>query len=154
MGANKAADYSIAVRGGDDEQSVDVEDADFSSYFDNEPVCDFKPESIQKNRLEVTIPEIPDEEVLTKLKHHPMWNEYNKHCVSCSTCITTTDVIYNENSNVGERKRSTTSRQIEGFANMQADIAGQWKPVSYSNRYLGVSGSLNHQSGIQDSLPA
>jgi len=127
MGANKAEDYAMAVRVGDGELSVEVKDADFASYFDNEPACEFKPEYIRKNQLEVTVPEISDKEVLTRLKHHPMWNEYNKRCVSCGactvacstcTCFTTTDVIYNENSNVGERKRSTASCQIEGFTDM------------------------------------
>ena len=38
-------------------------------------------------------------------------------CSTC-TCFNTTDVIYNENTNVGERKRTTASCQIEGFTDM------------------------------------
>ena len=56
----------------------------------------------------VTVPEIPDKEVLTKLKNHPMWRQYDGRCISCGactvacstcTCFTTTDIIYNENAN-------------------------------------------------------
>ena len=61
-----------------------------------------------------------------------MWNEYNKRCVSCGactvacstcTCFTTTDIIYNENANVGERKRTTASCQVKGFSDMAGGMS-------------------------------
>ena len=53
-------------------------------------------------------------------------------CVSCGactvacstcTCFTTTDIIYNENANVGERKRTTASCQVEGFDEMAGGMS-------------------------------
>ena len=127
MGSNKSEDYAIAVRVGEGELTVDVKDEAFAPLFSQAAAADFKPEYIEKNQIELTIPEIPNKEVLTKLKSHPMWNEYNKRCISCGsctvacstcTCFNTTDVIYNENTHVGERKRTTASCQIEGFTDM------------------------------------
>ena len=78
------------------------------------------------------VPEINDREVLAKLKVHPMWKEFDKRCVSCGactlacstcTCFTTTDVIYNENTNVGERKRTSASCQISGFTDMAGGMS-------------------------------
>ena len=132
MGTNKSEDYSMAVRFGDGELSLDVKDEAFAPYFEGKNETGFKPEYIEKNQMTVEVPEIPNKEVLTKLKSHPMWNEYNKRCVSCGactvacstcTCFTTTDIIYNENSNVGERKRTTASCQVEGFDQMAGGMA-------------------------------
>ena len=106
MGTNKAEDYSMAVRFGED------------AYFEGMEDEDFNPAFVEENELKVTVPEIPDKEVLTKLKDHPMWRQYDKRCISCGactvacstcTCFTTTDIIYNENANVGERKRTSAS---------------------------------------------
>ena len=132
MGTNKTEDYSMAVRFGEGELTLDVKDEAFAPYFENREQTDFKPEYIEKNELSLTVPEIPNKEVLTKLKSHPMWTEYNKRCVSCGactvacstcTCFTTTDIIYNENANVGERKRTTASCQVEGFDEMAGGMS-------------------------------
>lgn len=127
MGANKSEDYAMAVRAGEGELSLDIKDDELKGKFDACPSCDFKPEYIEENEISLTIPEIPNKEVLTKLKSHPVWDEFNKRCISCGsctvacstcTCFTTTDIVYNENANVGERKRTTASCQIKGFTDM------------------------------------
>ena len=86
MGTYKSEDYSMAVRFGDGELSLDVKDEAFAPYFEGKNETGFKPEYIEKNQMTVEVPEIPNKEVLTKLKSHPMWNEYNKRCVSCGAC--------------------------------------------------------------------
>ena len=132
MGTNKSEDYSMAVRFGEGELSLDVKDDAFAPYFEGKNETGFKPEYVEKNQLTVDVPEIPNKEVLTKLKNHPMWNEYNKRCISCGactvacstcTCFTTTDIIYNENANVGERKRTTASCQVKGFSDMAGGMS-------------------------------
>ena len=99
----------------------------FNSYFEDAANDDFKVEFIEKNQIEVKIPEIKDKEVLAKLKEHPMWQSFNSRCISCGactiacstcTCFTTTDIMYNENMNIGERKRTSASCQIDGFSDM------------------------------------
>ena len=56
-----------------------------------------------------------------------MWKEYDKRCIQCGSCTiacptcscyTTRDIIYNENINVGERKRVQASCHIDGFDEM------------------------------------
>lgn len=127
MGTNKTDEYSIGVRCLDNELLVEVKDDEFNSYFEDAANDDFKVEFIEKNQIEVKIPEIKDKEVLAKLKEHPMWQSFNSRCISCGactiacstcTCFTTTDIMYNENMNIGERKRTSASCQIDGFSDM------------------------------------
>jgi len=125
MGSNKSDEYSVAVRNEDGYWLVDVKDDEFACFKTEE--ADFNVEFVEENELSVELPEIKNKAVLTKLKSHPMWNEFNSRCISCGactiacatcTCFTTTDIAYNENPNVGERKRTSASCQIEGFTDM------------------------------------
>ena len=86
MGTNKADDYAAAVRFGDGELLFDVEDQDLAPYFEKMEENGFKPDYIKENEISLTVPEIPDKDVLTKLKSHPMWQEYNGRCISCGAC--------------------------------------------------------------------
>ncbi len=127
MGTNKTDNYSMAVVCQDGALKVEVKDEVFAPYFEGKTADDYTPSFPTENKTKVTMPEIPNKEVLTKLKSHPMWEEYNKRCISCGsctvacstcTCFTTTDIAYNENGSVGERRRTTASCQIEGFTDM------------------------------------
>ena len=127
MGTNKTDNYSLAFVCQDGALKVEVKDDVFAPYFEGKTAEDYTPSFPTENKTKVTLPEIPNKEVLTKLKEHPMWNEYNKRCISCGsctvacstcTCFTTTDIAYNENGSVGERKRTSASCQIEGFTDM------------------------------------
>ncbi|MCF0110950.1 MAG: anaerobic sulfite reductase subunit AsrA [Erysipelotrichaceae bacterium] len=126
MGSNKTTEYSLAVRPCEDGWLVDVKDEEFKKVFAGEET-EFTPEYVTENELTLTVPEIKNKEILNKLKAHDMWKEYNSRCISCGactiacatcTCFTTTDIAYNENSNVGERRRTSASCQIEGFTRM------------------------------------
>lgn len=127
METNKTNQYNMAVRAGEGELYLEVKDDDLMKYFEKSESANFKPDYIKENEITLQIPEIPNKEILTKLKTHPMWNEYNKRCISCGsctiacstcTCFTTTDISYNENGDVGERKRTSASCQIKGFDDM------------------------------------
>lgn len=124
MGSNKTGDYSAAVRFDGDSMLFEVKDEELAPYFDVCPKSDFQVEFIEKNQIEVKIPEIPNKEVLNQLKKHPMWQEYNDRCISCGsctvacstcTCFTTVDKVYTENSDAGERRRVYASCQVAGF---------------------------------------
>lgn len=126
MNTNKTNQYSLAVRCNEDGWLIDVKDHEFDRYFTGETV-DFNLKFVEKNELSLKIPEIKNKQVLTKLKNHPMWQEYNSRCISCGactiacstcTCFTTIDIAYNENGDVGERRRISSSCQIEGFTDM------------------------------------
>lgn len=126
MECNKTDQYDLAIRNEKDSLIVDVKDSDLASYFDGEQTnLDLK--FVEKNELNVTLPNIKNKNILTKLKAHKMWEEYNKRCISCGactiscstcTCFTTTDISYNENGDVGERRRTSASCQVPGFDNM------------------------------------
>lgn len=124
MNANRTEDYSASVRFTPDGALFDVRDDALAPYFEGLPPADFHAQFIEKNELEVTIPEIPDKETLARLKKHPMWQEYNSRCISCGactvacstcTCFTTVDKIYEENAQNGERRRVSASCQVAGF---------------------------------------
>ncbi len=127
MNSNKTDNYSLAVRKEDNDLLVEVKDDAFKPYFEGVEANDFTPEFIEKNEVELEVPEIKNKTILNKLKQHPMWQEYNSRCISCGactiacstcTCFTTTDITYNENANVGERRRTSASCQVEGFSLM------------------------------------
>lgn len=128
MGTNKTDNYSMAVRFLDNQILFKVQDDELSSYFDAGEKVDFEPEFPEKNlELSVTFPEIPNHEVLNKLKTHPMWDEYDKRCIHCGsctvacstcTCFTTSDIVYNDNANVGERRRVVASCMVPGYDEM------------------------------------
>ena len=127
MKSNKTDNYSLAVRFLEDAILFNVNDEEFKDYFRNEKQEEFTLEFIKENKAKVKLPEIKDKEVIEKLKKHPMWEEYNKRCIGCGsctlacstcTCFTTKDIIYNENSNVGERRRVQASCHVDGFDEM------------------------------------
>ncbi len=127
MGTNRSDDYSIALKVEDGMVSLTVRDQELESYFAEADQAEYTPAFVEQNAITLEIPQIPDKEVLTKLKAHPMWQEFNKRCISCGsctvacatcTCFTTTDIIYSDNARVGERRRTTASCQIEGFSDM------------------------------------
>lgn len=127
MNSNSTENWSIAVKKLENEYLLSVKDQEFTPYFEKCENIDFSPEFVQQNEVEVKIKDIPNKEVLNKLKQQPFWSEYDKRCISCGacticcptcTCFTTKDIIYSENKKVGERKRIFASCQIEGFDKM------------------------------------
>lgn len=127
MNTNKTDNYALAFKFSEDGILVKVADESFGTYFDGVAGSDYEPEFVEKNQLEVTIPDLSDPKVRQALKNHPMWDEYNARCISCGsctvacstcTCFTTRDIIYGDNPEVGERRRVTASCQIAGFDQM------------------------------------
>lgn len=125
MGTNTTDDYSIALRFNEDSLNFEVKDAEFEGFFKDAATCDFKPEFVKENETKVTVPEIENRVILNKLKEHPMWKEFNGRCISCGactvacstcTCFSTKDLYYSDNEEVGERRRITSSCQIDSFA--------------------------------------
>lgn len=127
MKSNKTDDYGLAVRFSDDLILFNVNDKEFDEYFKGCNEEDFTLEFVTENKAKVCLPNIENKEVIAKLKNHPMWKEYDKRCIQCGSCtvacptcscFTTKDIVYNENSNVGERRRVTASCHIDGFDEM------------------------------------
>lgn len=128
VGANKTDMYDLAFRFGEEEAMVEVKEEHFLPYFTEEKEVDDHVHFPEENDLKVEMPEIDSVELMNKLKDHPMWDEYNERCIGCGTCtvtcptctcFTTTDVLYNENHNVGERRRTEASCMVDGFDRVQ-----------------------------------
>lgn len=127
MNSNVTDNWSIAIKQLENEYLLSVKDEEFTQYFDNCEQAEYSPEFVKENSLTVKIKDIPNKDVLNKLKQHPFWQEYDKRCIACGsctiscptcTCFTTKDIIYSENPTVGERKRVYASCQVEGFDQM------------------------------------
>lgn len=127
MGTNRTDDYSMAFRFSEEGICVQVKEESFAPYFAACPEADYEPQFVEENELKVEIPDLEDKEVRKALKTHPMWQEYNKRCISCGsctvacstcTCFTTRDIIYGDNPEVGERRRVSASCQVAGFDQM------------------------------------
>lgn len=127
MGTNATNNYAVAFRHGEDGLEAHVADPAFAPYFADMPKSAFIPSFVTENAVKVIIPDLSDIRVRQELKRHPMWEEYNKRCISCGsctigcstcTCFTTRDIIYGDNPEVGERRRVSASCQIEGFDQM------------------------------------
>lgn len=125
MGQNKTDDYCMSFYDTEYGFDITIKDPIFEKYFLDDIKKDTVVNFVEKNELSVSIPEIKNEEVLEQLKKHPVWNEYNRRCISCGactvacstcTCFTTKDVAYTDNGKVGERKRVTASCQIDDYS--------------------------------------
>lgn len=126
MDANKTDDYSVALRFEPDRVFAEVKDEALDELFKAESECGFKPEFVGKNVKTVSVPEI-DGNDLERVYGLEMWKEFDDKCLSCGgcnavcitcSCFNTADIIYNETSRSGERRRVWASCMHEDFTTM------------------------------------
>ena len=124
MGSNQTDNYSTAVRFEDNGLLLEVKDDEFKKYFTGEITRDFTPEFVQENQKKVKLPKIYTSDLLKKAYNLELWDSFNTKCIGCGACNTvcgtcscfdTTDIIYNETSRDGERKRVWSSCMLEEF---------------------------------------
>lgn len=126
MNTNKTNDYAVALRFGQDKILTDIKDEELMDFFENNGEnVEFKPEYIEENKTKVTIPN--PEEVTNEVFEHKIWKEYTERCIGCGrcniscitcSCFTMQDVFYDNNRNVGERRRVWAGCHIDGFTDM------------------------------------
>jgi len=123
VGSNQTDDYSLAIRIRDDDVLVDVQDDELEEYFEDEDTADYEAAFIRENKKSVRIPNISRDN-LKEVSEMPFWNQFDDKCVSCGgcntvcgtcTCFDTVDVIYEEGSNDGERRRVWSGCMLEDF---------------------------------------
>lgn len=126
MGSNRTDDYSVAVRADENGFLAEVKDDEFEKYFAAEPLTDFSPEYVRVNQKNVELPKI-DSSLLRKVYNLEFWDSFNTKCIGCGGCNTvcitcscfdTIDIIYNETSRDGERRRVWSSCMLEEFTAM------------------------------------
>ena len=123
MGSNFTEEYSVAFRIDDICALVEVRDEAFLPYFIDEVPIDFTPSYVQENKRTARVPQIAREKLgeVCKLAY---WAQYDQQCIGCGGCNTvcptcscfdTVDVIYDETSLDGERRRVWSSCMLSDF---------------------------------------
>lgn len=127
MGSNQTDNYSAAVRFEQNGLLVEIKNNEFKKYFDGEISRNFTPEFVQSNQKKVNLPKIDSTDTLKKVYSLEFWKDFNDKCLSCGACNTvcmtcscfdTRDIIYNETSLNGERRRVWSSCMLEDFTIM------------------------------------
>lgn len=125
MGSNATDDYSVALRVNDDGVFVEVKDEAFAAVFGGEAACDFTPAFVTENQRKVNVPVITDRAMVKDIHALEMWREFDDNCIGCGGCNTvcitcscfdTTDIIYNETSRDGERRRVWSSCMLNDYS--------------------------------------
>lgn len=123
MGTNVANDFSAAFRIDDICALVEIRDETFLPYFSDEVPIDFAPNYVRENKRTAKLPKV-DREKLGEICKLEYWNKYDDECIACGGCNTvcptcscfdTVDVIYDETSRDGERRRVWSSCMLRDF---------------------------------------
>ncbi|MDF9866486.1 anaerobic sulfite reductase subunit A [Bacilli bacterium PM5-3] len=119
---NYSDNYSIAINFRDDGYEIDIKDESIKAPIGEN--IDFEIDYVKENKNKVNIPEVVE---LGEVIDASIWDEYSTRCIACGacnfvcptcTCFTMQDIFYDENRNVGERKRVLASCEIDGFCDM------------------------------------
>lgn len=123
MNSNTTDDYAVAVGKREDKLCVEVKDEAFAPYFNAEESSDFTPAFVTENKRTVTVPAI-ERSMVKDIHALDMWREFDDNCIGCGGCNTvcitcscfdTTDIIYNETSRDGERRRVWSSCMLGDY---------------------------------------
>lgn len=123
MGTNKALGYSAAMRIDDICALMEICDEELLPYFLDEVPIEFAPEFVKENPRKARIPAI-EREKLGEICKMEFWDKYDGECIACGGCSTvcpgcscfdTVDVIYDETSMEGERRRVWSSCMLRDF---------------------------------------
>ena len=127
MKTNKTDNYSIAVKFEENGLQVEVIEDTFEDYFLAEKQVDYKPEFVSVNTKTVHIPKIKGPAQVSQIIALDFWKQFDEKCIGCGGCNTvciscscfdTIDVIYNETSMEGERRRVWSSCMLKSFTIM------------------------------------
>ncbi len=125
MGTNKTDEYDayLSLEGGYGYLDVkDKELMDIINLYKEESV-EVIPKFVEKNHIEVNIPEGLDVKVIDS----KVWDEYTQRCIACGrcnfvcptcTCFTMQDIFNKDNHKTGERRRVWASCQVDGYTDM------------------------------------
>lgn len=124
MNSNIAEDYAAAVRIKEDSVRLQVKEAGFMEIPSSAVKSDFAPEFVKENARKVVLPEIGSVAELQLASKLEYWKKFDDKCIGCGGCNTvcptcscfdTIDVIYNETSRDGERRRVWSSCMLDTF---------------------------------------
>lgn len=125
MGTNKADEYSFGIDFQEESVGIEVKDNDFDGYFSGHNEIDFKTSYVTDNDVKVTSPD--PSKIDASFFNDEMWEDYAKRCIGCGrcnfscptcSCFTTTDVAYDDNKDIGERRRVWAGCHVDKFTDM------------------------------------
>lgn len=123
VGSNTADDYAFALRIAEDEILIDIKEDEFHGIFEDEDNTDFKVHFVEKNKKRVRIPQINHDNLRT-VSELSYWNKFDSTCAACGgcnavcgtcTCFDTVDIVYDQGSNDGERRRVWSGCMLADF---------------------------------------
>ncbi len=123
MGSNVAGGYSAAMRIDDICALMEICDSELLPYFTDEVPIDFAPEFVKENKREARLPKI-ERAQLAEICALDYWDKFDEECIACGGCNTvcpacscfdTVDIIYDETSRDGERRRVWSSCMLRDF---------------------------------------
>lgn len=123
MGSNIAYEYAAAMRIDDICALLEIRDEELLPYFRDEVPIQFSPEFVKENKRAARLPKI-DRSKLGEICKLDYWNKYDDECIACGGCNTvcptcscfdTVDVVYDETSMDGERRRVWSSCMLRDF---------------------------------------
>ncbi|PSU86602.1 anaerobic sulfite reductase subunit A [Photobacterium kishitanii] len=132
MGTNETDQFDAAIRfDGNNGAYLNIKDTSLQPYFDSLGInCDYQPQFVQSNPTSVRTPDqVCDDPALIRqiLQNDPSWAEYNSRCIGCGRCTTSCptcscynvfDIAYDENPQMGERRRQQASCMTDNFTDM------------------------------------
>lgn len=126
LGTNMTSEYDMAIRLEDNKVKIHIKNDEIGNLFkkENVSITDFEPAYVTENKKKLNVPNIPNRDTLKWVSNHDYWNQYDEKCIGCGGCSTvcgscscfdTVDIIYNEGSKEGERKRVWSSCMLADF---------------------------------------
>lgn len=123
MGTNTVSGYAAAISIDDICARMEICDEELLPYFEDEVPAVFTPGFVTENRRQAKLPEI-DRSRLGEICAMDYWKKFDEECIACGGCNTvcptcacfdTVDIIYNETSMDGERRRVWSACMLKDF---------------------------------------
>lgn len=138
MGTNRTDDYDGAVKFEDESALIsfnnhskiptdEKNDVNISTWFAGQPKTDYEYSFVEENMKEVQIPQITSRDLLKDIIELDYWKKFDDDCLSCGgcnavciscSCFDTLDIIFDETSLDGERRRKWGSCMLPEYSIM------------------------------------
>lgn len=139
MGTNKTDDYDGAVKFEEGNVFINLNDnhnnipsgdrgyTNIRTWFAGQPETDYEYSFVEENMKTVQIPQIPSRNLLKDIIELDYWNKFDDDCLSCGgcnavciscSCFDTLDIIFDETSLDGERRRKWGSCMLPEYSIM------------------------------------
>lgn len=122
MGTNRTDQYDMFVKLSGQTVEVGFQNGELDRFDGEQPVT-LEPEFVTHNETEVKLPH----KLNVETARSDFWQEYTSRCIGCGrctfvcptcSCFSMQDIFYQDNANVGERRRVWASCMVDGYTDM------------------------------------